>query len=98
MPPPTRSRRRLRRPTPDGNRTSRDALTIGEVFETAIADVLEMRSTLGYTGVVDIGVTFKSVSVDRDGFVSVLIGGNDSQETTTQIQLATRVHLDDDAK
>nr|MDJ0872879.1 hypothetical protein [Gammaproteobacteria bacterium] len=66
--------------------------------ETAIADVLEMRSTLGYTGVVDIGVTFKSVSVDRDGFVSVLIGGNDSQETTTQIQLATRVHLDDDAK
>ena len=70
-------------------------MTVGEVFESAINDVVEMRKSIGFKGVVDVGVTFKSVSVDRDGFISVIIGGSDSQETTTQIQLATRVHLDD---
>ena len=95
MPPPNRIGRRRTRPSTSNERTDRDALTVGEVFESAIADVLKMRESVGFKGVVDVGVTFKSVAVDRDGFISVAIGGNDSQETTTQIQLATRVHLDE---
>lgn len=45
----------------------------------------------------DLGGTQGSVSVDRIGFISVLIGGNDSQEKNAQIQLATQVHLDETA-
>ena len=97
MPPQHRIGVRRTKPSTNNDRTDRDGLTVGEVFESAIADVLQMRNTIGFKGVVDVGVTFKSVAVDREGFISVVIGGNDSKETTTQIQIATRVHLDEDA-
>ncbi len=94
MPPP--NRRRTRQPI-SNDRTDLDALSVGDVFASAIDEVMQMRDSGKFTGVVDVGVTFKSVAVDRDGFLSVVVGGNDSQETTTQIQLATRVHLEKEA-
>lgn len=91
--PPLRKRRR--KPSPDSERTGRDALTIGEVFESAVADVYEMGDKLNFTGVVDVGVDFKSVSIDRkSGFLSVFTG-NDTAKSSTQVRLAARIHIEE---
>jgi len=52
--------------------------TVGQVFETTVSDVLEAAENTGFTGAVDIGVTFKSITVDRSGFLQVVFGNNDA--------------------
>jgi len=81
-------------PPPNERKTNRDTLPAVRVFTEAIANVIKMGEEVSFKGAVDVGVTFKSVTVDRDGLLSILVGGNDTRETNTQIQLATRVHLD----
>jgi len=90
-----RNRNRKRRPNPESERSSRDALTIGEIFESAIDDVYAMGENTNFTGVVDLGVEFKSVSIDKtSGFLSVFTG-NDSTQSSVQVKFATRIHIEE---
>ena len=83
------------KPLAPANRSTREAVTIGAVMEKAVADVMHMRNTLGFKGVVDVSVELNSTQIDETGWIGVIIGGNDSTQSTTRVKLATRVYLDD---
>ena len=71
----------------------RDGFSIDEVFASAVEDVLAVGERTAFRGTVDLGVTFKSVEVTQSGFLGVIFGGDQSQ-STVELKLATRIHLD----
>lgn len=75
-------------------RSSVDALSVGEVFEIAVRDVLAMGGAVRRVGGVDIGVTFNAVKMHRSGMLGAVFGGED-RDASIRVQLATRVNLDD---
>ena len=81
-----------------GGRSELEAVTVGAVMEKAVADVLHMRESIGFNGVVDVSVELNATQIDQSGWIGVIIGGNDSSQSTTQVKLATRVYLDDQNK
>ena len=76
-------------------RSERGAVTVGAVMEKAVADVMHMRDAIGFKGVVDVSVELNSTQIDKNGWIGVIVNGNDSTQSTTRVKLATRVYLDD---
>jgi hypothetical protein len=71
-------------------------LTVGEVFEATVGDVMDMQTEIGFRGVVDVGVTFNAVAIHKSGLLGAVFGG-EGQETSTTVKLATRVHIEDES-
>lgn len=76
-------------------RSELSALGVGRLFGQTIKDVKTAGEEAEFRGVVDIAVTFKSVAVDNKGGLLRVFTGSDPKESTVEVQLATRLHLDD---
>lgn len=77
----------------DGKAT-RPAESVGTIFARVMRDVGAAARRQRFTGAVDLGVTFESVAVDEEGWLTVVVGGADTKRTSTQIRLSTRMHFD----
>lgn len=75
-------------------KTRLPAVSVATVFSDTLRQVRQLEKQ-GFEGVVDVGVTFHKTAVRDSGWIGVVLGGEDQQSTTT-VQLATRVHLGED--
>jgi len=53
-----------------------------------------IRDGTSFRGPVDIGVTFRSANISSNGLIGVIFGG-DNEQSSVEVKLAARVHLDD---
>lgn len=77
----------------DLEKAEKNGLAISQVFGNLIRNVVDVSEKQKFKGVVDIGVDFKSVAIDKSGILGVFSGKNTS-ESSLQIRIATRVHIE----
>ncbi|MEO0796252.1 MAG: hypothetical protein AAFX93_13875 [Verrucomicrobiota bacterium] len=72
------------------------AADISTIFDQAVRDVISVgESNRKLKGAVDIGITFRNVHVDRTGVLASVFGRQNSDESTIEVKLATRIVLED---
>ena len=69
---------------------------VGEIFDETVNDVIKLGDKRpNWNGVIDVGVTFKQVSIDSSGKLRALFKGSKTEESSVEVQLATRINLSD---
>ncbi|WOO42692.1 hypothetical protein [Rubellicoccus peritrichatus] len=69
---------------------------ISTIFDQTISDVIAAgRKNSDFNGVVDIGITFRNVHIDKSGVLATIFGRQNGDESSVEVKLATRINLED---